>query len=82
MVFESVPNFSEGRRESVIAALGAAASRKCHLLDVHADAIHNRTVVSVAAATTDPLIESLLEAVAVAARRIDLRRHTGVHPRV
>ena len=62
--------------------MGEAAGARCHLLDVHPDPIHNRTVVSVAATSIDALVDSLLRSVALARARIDLRRHTGVHPRV
>jgi glutamate formiminotransferase len=82
VIIEAVPNFSEGRDADLVAALGAAASEGCHLLDVHPDPIHNRTVVSVAATSSEALTGSLVSSVALAKRRIDLRRHTGVHPRV
>jgi len=39
-------------------------------------------VISVAATSVDRLLDGLLEAVRIARKRIDLRRHTGVHPRV
>lgn len=81
-MLEAVPNFSEGRDSGLIEALGAAAAAGGHLLDVHADAIHNRVVVSVAGTEVDALLDGLLGAVALAAERIDLRRHQGVHPRV
>lgn len=82
MIVEAVPNFSEGRDDNLIAALAEAAAGSNHLLDVHPDPIHNRTVVSVAATSADALVDSLLQAVALARRRIDLRRHRGLHPRV
>jgi glutamate formiminotransferase / 5-formyltetrahydrofolate cyclo-ligase len=78
---EAVPNFSEGRDPETLAALRGALSRFADVLDVHADADHNRSVFTVVADDT-ALVEALVSAVAVAAERIDLRRHTGVHPRV
>jgi glutamate formiminotransferase len=80
VLYESVPNFSEGRRPEVIDAIAAAAG-KAHLLDVDADADHNRAVVSLAG-TREPLVEALLAAIAAARELIDLRSHSGVHPRV
>ena len=45
---ECVPNFSEGRRPDVVAAIrGAiAAVESVALLDVSSDASHNRTVIT------------------------------------
>lgn len=80
-IFESVPNFSEGRIEEAVHSITAAAAGPAHLLDVSSDTDHNRTVVSLAG-SREHLIEGLLAAVAEAKKRIDLRRHVGVHPRV
>ena len=80
-LFESVPNFSEGRRPEVITAIAEAASSGAHLLDVDADSDHNRVVVSLAA-SRPRLVDGLLAAVGAAVDRIDLRVHEGVHPRV
>ena len=41
---ESVPNFSEGRDQATIDAIGAALASHARLLDVHADVDHNRSV--------------------------------------
>ena len=79
-LFESVPNFSEGRRKDVIEEISAAAGR-AHLLDVDADADHNRVVVS-AAGYRERLVSGLMGAIAAAVERVDIRRHEGVHPRV
>jgi glutamate formiminotransferase/glutamate formiminotransferase/formiminotetrahydrofolate cyclodeaminase len=78
---ESVPNFSEGRDGATLDALAGALSAKARLLDLHADADHNRSVFTVVA-DEDDLLESLVAAVACAQERIDLRRHEGAHPRV
>jgi glutamate formiminotransferase len=77
-VFEAVPNFSEGRDAELIAALGAGPE----VLDVHADPEHNRCVVTMALADLERLAEALFARAALAVERIDLRRHTGLHPRV
>jgi glutamate formiminotransferase len=53
-----------------------------HTLDVHADADHNRSVVTLAVASVDELVEELVGKVALAVERIDLDSHRGVHPRV
>ena len=80
MLFEAVPNFSEGRRAHVIDAI-AAATATAHLLDVDADTDHNRVVVSLAGGRQG-LVDALVGATAVAVREIDVRHHQGVHPRV
>lgn len=78
-LFESVPNFSEGRRGDVIDAI--AAPGEAYVLDVDADPDHNRVVISLAGSRQE-LINQLLGAIGVAVERIDLREHHGVHPRV
>jgi glutamate formiminotransferase / 5-formyltetrahydrofolate cyclo-ligase len=79
-LFESVPNFSEGRDVPVIDAIARAASAT-HLLDVDPDPDHHRVVISMAG-THERLLEGLIHAIATAAERIDLSRHAGIHPRV
>jgi len=78
---ESVPNFSEGRDRATIDALAAALGEHAELLDVHADADHNRSVFTVVGDDED-LLRALLEAARIARDRIDLRTHEGAHPRI
>jgi glutamate formiminotransferase len=78
---ESVPNFSEGRDATTIRALEEALVAHAQLLDVHADADHNRSVFTVVGGD-DELITALLAAIACARERIDLRTHEGAHPRI
>jgi glutamate formiminotransferase len=80
-VLESVPNFSEGRDEAVIGALGESLSAPARLLDVHTDADHHRSVFTLVG-EPDELVETLLAGIACARERIDLRRHEGAHPRI
>jgi len=80
-LFESVPNFSEGRRGDVIDAIAAAAAAEAHVLDTDADPDHNRVVVSIAGSQSH-VVDALLGAIGAAVERIDLRSHSGVHPRV
>jgi glutamate formiminotransferase / 5-formyltetrahydrofolate cyclo-ligase len=79
-LFESVPNYSEGRDRAAIDAIAGAAAT-AFLLDVDPDPDHHRVVVSIAG-SRDRLVSSLVESVRVAVERIDLRNHLGVHPRV
>jgi len=78
---ESVPNFSEGRRRETVDAIGEALGAGARLLDVHADADHNRSVFTLVG-SAEELAESLLSGIACARERIDLRAHEGAHPRI
>jgi glutamate formiminotransferase len=78
---ESVPNVSEGRDETVLIELTKAFSSPARLLDVHADWDHHRSVFTLVGSGPD-LVETLLAGIAAAAERIDLRRHSGAHPRI
>ncbi|HEY2938014.1 MAG TPA: glutamate formimidoyltransferase [Gaiellaceae bacterium] len=78
---ESVPNFSEGRERATIDAIGSALGDKARLLDVHSDADHNRSVFTLVAPPAE-LSDALVEGIACARERIDLRRHEGAHPRI
>ncbi len=66
---ECVPNFSEGRRPEVIAAIrdAVAAVKGVRILNVQSDADHNRFVLTY---------------VVPEGRAIDLRQHEGAHPRM
>ena len=79
---ECVPNFSEGRDMTVIRAITDAieAVDGVTLLDVDPGAATNRTVVTFVgppAAVVDGAVAAGLKAAEV----IDMRRHTGEHPR-
>jgi glutamate formiminotransferase len=78
---ESVPNFSEGRDSATIDAIASALAGRVELLDVHADADHNRSVFTVVG-EQEELVDALLAAIACARDRIDLRGHDGAHPRI
>ena len=78
---ESVPNFSEGRDTATIDALAGALAGRVELLDVHADADHNRSVFTVVG-EQEELVDALLAGIACARERIDLREHEGAHPRI
>jgi glutamate formiminotransferase len=79
-LFESVPNFSEGRQLDAIEAI-SSASRAAHLLDADPDPDHNRVVLSIAGERA-ALLAAVMGAVAAAVERIDVSAHEGLHPRV
>jgi glutamate formiminotransferase len=78
---ESVPNFSEGRDRATVDAIGDALSSRARVLDVHADADHNRSVFTLVG-SEEELSDALVTGIAVAIDRIDLREHEGAHPRI
>jgi glutamate formiminotransferase/formiminotetrahydrofolate cyclodeaminase len=82
-LIECVPNFSEGRNSDVIDAIRAAIAgvEGAVVLDLSSDASHNRTVITFVA-PPDAVVEAALAGAREAARRIDLREHSGEHPRM
>ncbi len=83
MLVECVPNFSEGRKTETVERLAraiASVDTAC-VLDTHIDPDHNRSVITFVAAPA-MIVEAALQAVRLAAELIDMRRHTGVHPRL
>ncbi len=74
----SVPNFSEGRDDATIEAIGAAFG-PVTVLDRHTDAVHNRTVLTLNA-NGPSLPAAMAAAAAVALERIDMTVHEGEHP--
>jgi glutamate formiminotransferase/glutamate formiminotransferase/formiminotetrahydrofolate cyclodeaminase len=79
---ESVPNVSEGRDRAAVDAIAAAFGVSgAHVLDVHIDADHHRSVVTLLG-DEEALEDGLVAGIDEARRRIDLRLHHGVHPRV
>jgi glutamate formiminotransferase / 5-formyltetrahydrofolate cyclo-ligase len=80
---ECVPNFSEGRRKSVVDALARAVRSQpgVALLDRTSDPDHNRSVLTFAGPDTE-VLAAMEDAVATAVERIDMRKHAGQHPRI
>jgi glutamate formiminotransferase len=82
-ILECVPNFSEGKDRGVIESIVEPFRRTegVKMLDYSADKDHNRLVVTLIG-EPEGLKSSLLEAMEVAVREIDLNRHRGEHPRM
>jgi glutamate formiminotransferase len=81
---ESVPNFSEGQRESVIDEIVAAfagAHADVLVLDRSSDPDHDRSVLTLAG-PPGALLEAAVAGAAACARLIDLTRQRGAHPRM
>lgn len=82
-LFECVPNISEGRDATTIAALAevVGATRGVRLLDRTSDPAHHRTVFTFVG--DGPSVADAAVALAErTAQLVDLRRHDGIHPRV
>ena len=79
---QCVPNFSEGRRLEVVEEIADAirAVPEVRLVDYSADPDHNRCVMTLLG-PGESTVNALVAAARVAVARIDLRTHTGVHPR-
>src|SRR5437763_5242478 len=80
---ECVPNFSEGRRPEVVAAIrdAIASVEGVSVLDVSSDASHNRSVITFIA-PVDVAVDAAFAGIKAAGERIDLCQHSGEHPRI
>jgi glutamate formiminotransferase len=82
-IIECIPNVSEGRRPEVVQQLVSAvrATSGVRLLDYSSDPSHNRSVLTLVGGAT-PLAEAIIALFGAAVHAIDLRTHTGEHPRL
>jgi glutamate formiminotransferase / 5-formyltetrahydrofolate cyclo-ligase len=80
-VLLSAPNFSEGRSERIVDALGRTLGSHARVLNVHFDAAHNRSVFTLAGDAGE-LTRALLAGAAHAIELIDLRGYSGLHPHI
>jgi len=82
-IVECVPNFSEGRQVRTVERIAqaiAAVDTAC-VLNLHIDPDHNRSVITFVA-SREMIVEAAFAAVSLATELIDMRAHTGVHPRM
>jgi glutamate formiminotransferase len=82
-LIECVANFSEGRNEPTVAAIERAirSATGVMVLRSEMDADHNRSVITFVG-PPDAVAAGALRGIETAVERIDLRKHTGVHPRM
>lgn len=80
---ECVPNFSEGRRPEVVAAIrdSIAAVEGVSILDASSDASHNRSVITFVA-PLERAVDAAFAGIRTALEKIDLTSHQGEHPRI
>ncbi len=81
-LYQCVPNFSEGRRPETVAAFVAAGSgvNGVRVIDWSMDQDHNRSVVTLLG-EEQPAYQAVLAMACIASTVIDLRMHSGIHPR-
>jgi glutamate formiminotransferase / formiminotetrahydrofolate cyclodeaminase len=81
-IIECIPNFSEGRNQVKIREITGAIESVSgvKLLDVSSGKATNRTVVTFAG-DPDSVVEAAFRGIQKAAQVLDMRKHTGVHPR-
>ncbi len=81
-LIECVPNFSEGNDMGIINQITAEIehSEGVRLLDVDPGKATNRTVVTFVG-TPDEVLDAAVKAIKKAAELIDMRKHSGAHPR-
>src|SRR5687768_773408 len=81
-LIECIPNVSEGRRKDVLDACATAITASgARLLDVKPDEVHHRTVFTFAG-TPAQVREGVLALFETTIAAVDLRTHTGEHPRL
>ncbi len=80
---ECVPNFSEGRRLSVINKIANSARkiRGVRVLDVEWDKSHNRSLMTLVGAP-EPVFRAAFASIKTATALIDMNKHQGEHPRI
>lgn len=82
-ILECVPNFSEGRDIEMIEKMvdPFRLTDGVKLLDFQTDEDHNRSVITVVG-EPEPLKKAVIESMGIAMDLIDMRNHTGQHPRM
>jgi glutamate formiminotransferase/formiminotetrahydrofolate cyclodeaminase len=82
-LIECVPNFSEGRDMAIIKHITDAieAVEGVKLLDVDPGHATNRTVVTFVG-PPEAVVEAAFQAIKMACEVIDMRKHSGEHPRM
>lgn len=82
-IMEAVPNVSEGRNENIINQIAdrVRSASPARLLHVDSNADANRTVFTLAG-EPDDVRQSAFALIQAAAELIDMRVHSGAHPRL
>lgn len=80
---ECIPNFSEGRNQTLINELAdtVRGTPGVMLLDFSSDASHNRSVFTFAG-SPEGVLDAAFKCAKIAVEKIDLTKHSGEHPRM
>lgn len=78
MIFECVINISEGRDHRVIGEIALGN----HVRNIHMDADHNRSVLTLASTKLDDVFVSAQRITSAALEKLSFSAHQGVHPRL
>ncbi len=79
---ECIPNFSEGKDQSVLDAIvNSIIDSGCNVLDASLDPSHNRSVVTFIGSPKD-VAQAAFNASQKAVELIDMEKHSGEHPRI
>ncbi len=83
MIFEAIPNFSEGSREEICREIQESAERVpgITVADLHMDPDHHRSVLTFLGEKS-AIAEAAFRVAEKAVKKIDLNRHGGEHPRM
>ena len=82
MRFEIIPNLSEGRNAATIAAaIDAVDATGARVVDWSSDEAHHRSVLTIIGDGAQ-VLDAAIALTAIALERIDLRKHSGLHPRI
>ncbi len=82
-IVQCIPNFSEGKDQTVIGALVETAGSVpgVTLLDHSSDASHNRSVFTLVG-SPEGVAEAAFRLCKLASEKIDMTKHSGEHPRM
>ncbi|MBW2560143.1 MAG: glutamate formimidoyltransferase [Deltaproteobacteria bacterium] len=82
-IIECIPNFSEGKDSTIITAIADAAAgiAGVRVVDFSMDCDHNRSVLTLIG-TPQTVLNGAIAACDRAAELIDMREHSGCHPRI
>ena len=82
-LIECVPNFSEGRDKNIINAIAdnMQSVEDVKILDIDSGEDTNRTVITIIGSPM-AVAESAFRGIKIASELIDMRNHSGTHPRI
>ena len=82
-IVECVPNFSEGTNQKIIDIIADSGRgiEGAKVLGIEPDSDYNRTVLTIAG-EPESVLEAAFRVIKSASENIDMRQHSGEHPRI